>query len=73
MASISLAALRLAASALVSSANQAANDRRAAAGSATSRAWLGVGALLALAFVCVLLAVRNPQPIVAAVAGAFGT
>jgi hypothetical protein len=71
MAMISLAALRVAASTLVSSANQAARDRHAAS-AATRRAWLGLGALLALAVVCVVLAVRNPQPIVAAVA-AFGT
>lgn len=72
MAAISFAAIRLAASALVSSANAAASDRRVA-GSPTRWAWLGIGALLALALVCVLLAVKNPEPIVAAVAGAFGT
>jgi hypothetical protein len=72
MPPISPAAIRLAASALVSSANQAANDR-GAAGSPTRKACLGVGALLALAFICVMLAVRNPEPIIAAVAGAFGS
>jgi hypothetical protein len=72
MATISLAAIRPAASALVSSTNEAANDRRTAS-SATRRAWLGVGALLALAFASVVLAVRNPEPIFAALAGAFGT
>ena len=72
MTPISRAAIRLAASALVSSAKEAANDRRAT-GSATRRARLGIGALLVIAFVCGLLAVRNPEPIVAAVAGAFGT
>ena len=72
MTPISLAALRLAAAALVSSANQAASDRRAA-GSTTRRAWLGVAGLLALAAFSVTLVVRNPEPIFAALAGAFGT
>ena len=72
MPTVSLAAIRLAAAALVSSANQAVNGRRAT-GSTSRRAWFGVGALLALAFVCLVLAVKNPEPIFAAVAGAFGT